>query len=146
MLTKTLLIFTLAIICTVTAKDWYVSQTRGNDNNEGSQSQPFATVKKAYTSLDDEDSIHLEVGNYQENNLKTDKSFNIIGIKQQEKYPFISGSLQFKGAKNTISGIQMESKVMHALDFYDSDFVKITDCLFTDVRCKSFLQLLIYIF
>ena len=59
-------------------RDIWVS-AEGNDENNGSQDSPVATIKKALELVSDGSSIYIAPGTYLEDGLEITKSVNIIG-------------------------------------------------------------------
>ena len=59
-------------------RDVWVSK-EGNDENNGSQTSPVATIKKALELVSDGSSIYIAPGTYLEYGLEITKSVNIIG-------------------------------------------------------------------
>ena len=79
---KFLLIFIYFLSLTSTAQaatTYYVNDTNGSDDNNdnGTESTPFKTITKALTKADDDDTIIVSSGTYQENTLTIGKSFTL---------------------------------------------------------------------
>ena len=81
-----LVVFVLfATMSTAYAQDYYVS-TNGNNNNDGSQSEPFETIVYGTNGLNAGDTLYIEAGTYKYERVKLRQSgtvsnpINIIGI------------------------------------------------------------------
>ena len=74
-----------ATVGTTYAQDYYVS-TNGNNNNDGSQSEPFETIVYGTNGLNAGDTLYIEAGTYKYERVKLRQSgtvsnpINIIGI------------------------------------------------------------------
>lgn len=89
---------------TASAKNIYVSST-GNDTNSGTQNEPFATLGKAFTVLDDDDTIFiLDILNIQNEATGTETGQmenGCLGIK----FPSDKKNITIQGSTPETSGI-----------------------------------------
>ena len=106
---KLLFLLTLFYIA-LSAEVWWVSQSRGDDNNSGRERTPFKTLSKALKDLQKGDTIKLETGNYVIPTGTINKSFNIVGIPSNKKTPNVSGKLHLYGADVTIENVNFNDK------------------------------------
>ncbi len=61
---KLLILFFLISILKIQATEYYVSNTTGNDNNNGTLSQPWKTISKAAGTLIAGDTVYIMAGTY----------------------------------------------------------------------------------
>jgi len=58
---------------------WYVSASGDDENNTGSESSPWASIKKAINTAQADDIIQVKAGTYTEVNITVTKNLTIIG-------------------------------------------------------------------
>jgi hypothetical protein len=114
---------------TTISKDWYVSQFRGKDTNSGTKTFPFKTLTKAFDSIKEKDTIYLEAGIYKQN-IRSSKSVNLIGVKEQGSIPVISGYSLFTSKSFAISHVNIESIESFGLYFVGSSDISIENVNF----------------
>ena len=74
-----------ATTSTAYAQDYYVS-TNGNNNNDGSQTEPFRTIVHGTSELSAGDTLYINTGTYKYERIKLRQSgtasqpINIIGL------------------------------------------------------------------
>jgi hypothetical protein len=119
---KTLIVILIIVALCSAERDWYVSKRRGSDDNDGTNEKPYLTIRKAYLSSKDGDSILIEASAYNEENT-IQKSLKIKGINGR---PLIRGSFYFKsGVKIEFSDIDMESNTSDMISAEKLEFLKI---------------------
>ena len=104
-------IWLVVLLCStgfIFTKEIYISETRGDDNNSGSISHPFKTLKKAFGTAEDDDIVKVEVGTYATDGyLFATKSFKLVGLKNKNgKKPRIVGEIVFANKKGFVTGFE----------------------------------------
>eukprot|EP01080_Neovahlkampfia_damariscottae_P003378 gene3378-5925_t len=132
-----IIFFTIVLVSAVFAKDWYISQLRGDDNNSGTKLNPLLTFQKAYASLKDGDTVKVEIGVYNLGITEVSKSFKISGISESGVTPLFAGFLSSKSKDIQISGLNWESKTHLAFYSVGADSVKITDVKFEPASSEA---------
>jgi hypothetical protein len=131
----TQLIFILAFICGVISKSWYVSQIRGDDNNDGTTTRPFLTFQKAYEALFEGDTVNVEIGAYGIRSMTNlNKTFHLSGQIQGGRLPLFVGNLDFTSKMVSIENIHFESKLTHSISSVSADTVILKKLIFQPVR------------
>ena len=105
---KSILLVVLLLCSTgfIFTKEIYISESRGDDNNSGSISHPFKTLKKAFSSAYDNDIVKVEAGTYATDGyLFATKSFKLVGLKNGKK-PRIIGEIVFANKKGFVTGFE----------------------------------------
>ena len=132
-----LLVVLLCSIGFIFTKEIYISESRGDDNNSGSISHPFKTLKKAFTTAENDDVIKVEEGTYTtEGVLYASTSFKLTGLKSKNgKKPRITGRIGFSYTKTVfITGFEFANSGTGITILTGVQTYSVEDCDFFNMR------------